>query len=162
MQNDALLGLVMLGIFVVGGMLLARLLLRAIYPLRVELFEMGSDLANDPSARPLDRRMAEFYMDTATCFEAGWLVLHAVVETVVQKFRRSDGHPASDAVQGDARRINMGVRYMLSALVANPFALVLVTPVFVTLLLLDRCRPKIMLRDAGAHIRPPLHGMARV
>lgn len=154
MEQEATFGLFALGGVLVGGVLLYGLLVRAVYPLRVTLFERAQILLEQKDCTKEDRLFINYVLDTALSFKAGWSVSHAVWRTVLKK-AAGDVSPPSRTAE---RVVWIMPRYFVSVLVANPFALactLIALPfLFFTAKVREHEKFKDAFRDATREVKP--------
>lgn len=135
MSNAAIIGLLVLLFVIVGGMLATAALARAAYPLRRRMFEHATSLLGRSGLTRDDRLFLQFCMDHALSFRAGWIPLRAVWRAIAG---HRGGRGDQTRTEGESAVTSVGVRFMLSVLLANPIAFILFLPSVLILMILER------------------------
>ncbi|MBO9715069.1 hypothetical protein [Sphingomonas sp.] len=149
MGASAITGLAVVTVFVVAGMLFFRMLNRAVYPKRVELFEMAVKVINDPKAPAVDKAFVTWCMDHAMEFSGGWMILRAMASAI----KRAGEAPQAEPLRCPRTKY-VGKRFIFSALAINPIAFVATVPMLLVLMLVERQRvPFTAMGDAAIQLR---------
>ncbi len=156
MDNAAIIGLLVLLFGIVGGMLATAALARAAYPLRRRMFERATSLLHRPGLTRDDRLFLRFCMDHALSFRAGWIPLRAVWRAIVAHRHKEGGWTQAE---GGSATTSIGVRFILSVLLANPIALIIFLPSVLVLMILEREAVRPAVRQTATKL-PTSYGMA--
>lgn len=136
MESAAILGLLVLVSGIGIGLLVTAALYRAAFSLRRGMFERAVTLLRASDLAREDRDFLNYCLDNALSFRAGWLSLRAVWRAIVT--HRSHLNTLGPGNQSHAGVTSVGLRFMLSTLVANPVALLLFAPSVLVLMILER------------------------
>lgn len=153
MGNDALIGLVAITAILLSGIFVRGLLERMVFSQRIKLFERGKALLDRSDLTKTERMFVNFTLDEYDSFRAGWIVPKAMIRALMKKVRNEEARqPAFE------RTTCLVVPFSLSALVANPFALVatvLLTPILLVAAAVRQHEgPKDAIRDAAREVTP--------
>ena len=95
MHPDMIIGMAVIAAIVVGGLIVARLSARLVYPVRERLFVDAAALLKNGGLSSKDREVVNRYMDWALSFNAGWLVPMALSLAIKDKVTRAAPMPAT-------------------------------------------------------------------
>jgi hypothetical protein len=140
MTEPATIGAVILAAIIVAGILIMRGIQRAVYPLREEMFKRAATMLRRGDLPERDRCLIENLLDDALEFRSGWVVVAAAFEATKHAVRNQSTPPAPKLRSDDFDYVL--VRYISSALAANPIALLMVLPMMGVVLIHDRFRVK--------------------
>lgn len=153
MGNDALIGLAVITVILFGGIFIRGICERLVFRQRIKLFERARDLLACENLTKAERRFVNFVLDKYDSFRAGWIMPRILIRAMMRKVR-NEALPHS---QPD-RTLCLVVPFMLSALVANPIALLatafLIPPFLLTAAVRQHEGPKAAMRDAAWEVGP--------
>lgn len=156
MGQQAFIGFATAAAVLVLCMLAYRALARAAFPIRVSLFTLSTDLLHEKGVSQSDRRQVQHCMDNALKFSAGWMVLRAGFLALRDTIKREDSTAPGTARRRDPRVAKVYVAFVVSALAANPIALLVFIPMVVTVMIIERERAKAAVADTAAYL-PCVH-----
>lgn len=157
MNDAAVTGMIVVVALIISGMIISRLVSRAVYPLREELFVLAATLLREKGTQSRERALLNAYMDRAMSFSAGWMAVRAALAVLRQRIEEGHSRPAEPPRCVRTRRASR--LFLLSVLVANPIAGAIFVVVLGVGIALHREAPRQAVYQAAAKM-PALSGAA--
>jgi len=158
MDGSAFIGLLIVAALTIAGLLFSRAITtKWVHPLRVSLYTRVMDAAEDPATPAKYRKGLPHLLDNKQLFSLGWLVpwalWRALLRILAPARHPRPTEPAMVQIKGFEGIV---VRFALSALAANPIAVVISVPLAIMVLVagvVRHMRPKrVFAAEAGPRI----------
>ncbi len=146
-------GLIALAAVIVVGLLANRMLVRAAFPWRERLFELGAEQLGRADLSAEDRAFVNNCLDNALSFHAGWYPIRAGYRLLLAEIRGVDLKSERAGPEMPQEVVRVGLHFIVSVMMVNPFALLLSVPLLIALMVAGREAPRPAIRHTAANLR---------